>query len=128
MRPPAGRDGFTLIEVTLALVLLAFVVLGLQETTGRFLHVVVVDRARAEADAVADSRVAQVRLWPDYGTIETQFASTVSGQPRAGWAVATTVARTGGVGLPNDFKRVTVRVSAPTLASPVERTITVAAP
>ena len=101
MRPPSGRSGFTLVEVTLALVLLAFVVIGLQQTTGRFLHVVVEDRVRAEADAVADSRVAQVRLWPDYTSIEAQFAGTVRDQPRAGWSVATTVIRTGGQGRPD---------------------------
>ena len=103
-------------------------VIGLQQTTGRFLHVVVEDRVRAEADAVADSRVAQVRLWPDYTTIEAQFAGTVRDQPRVGWSVATTVIRTGGQGRPDDYKRVTVQVTAPTMPGSVQRTITVAAP
>jgi Tfp pilus assembly protein PilV len=128
MRAPTGRDGFTLVEVTLALLLLAFVVIGLQQTTGRFLHVVVEDRVRAEADAVADGRVAQVRLWPDYGTLEARFSGTVNNQPRTCWSVATTVIRTGGQGRPDDYKRVTVQVTAPTMPGSVQRTITVAAP
>ncbi|MGH7514516.1 MAG: type IV pilus modification PilV family protein [Gemmatimonadales bacterium] len=128
MRTPAGRAGFTLIEVTIALVMLAFVVLSLQSTTGRFLHVVTQDRVRAEADAIADGRIAQVRLWPDYGTLEAQFRGTQLDQPRVGWAVTTTVLQVGGAGRPDDFKRVTVQVTAPTLSAPVQRTVSVAAP
>lgn len=126
MRRPA--NGFTLIEVMLALVILTSVVLGITSATARFMHSVSIDKIRAQADAIADARIGLVRSWPTYVTLDSAFADTTTGQPYAGWTQMTTITQTGGTGQPLDYKRVTVKVIAPNLPQPVERSVTIAAP
>ena len=59
--------------------------------------------------------------------LSAEFSGTVGNFPFTGWSRQTTVTRIGGPSLPNDFTRITVAVTAPSLDSAVERTITVAA-
>ena len=121
-----GRAGFTLLEVAIALAILGGVLLVLATTTARFIHSVAVDRVRTQANAVADAQVARVRLWPTYDSLAVEFSGTVNNFPFAGWSRQTTVTRIGGPSLPNDYTRITVAVTAPTLDSTVQRTITIA--
>jgi prepilin-type N-terminal cleavage/methylation domain-containing protein len=122
------RRGFTLIEVMIALTLLAFVALGLSTAVAPLMHTATLSRVRTQANEVAAAQIAQVQTWPTYATLEANFAGTVSNFPEPGWTRTTTIVRTGGAGQTNDFKRVTVTVTVPSLPSPVVRTITVAAP
>lgn len=123
-----NRRGFTLIEIMIALTLLAFVVLGLSSATAPLMHTATITRVRSQANEVANSQVAQVLAWPEYSSLEATFAGAVNDWPHAGWRRTTTVVRVGGVGQTTDFKRITVTVQAPTLETPVARTITIAAP
>lgn len=124
----SARRAFTLVEVIIALTLLAFVAMGLSTATAPLMHAATVSRVRTEANEVANAHVAQVIAWPQYATLEATFAGVVSGSPRPGWRRSTTIVRTGGVGQANDFKRITVTVEAPGLSIPVSRTVTIAAP
>lgn len=123
-----GTAGFTLIEVAIAIAMLGVLMLGLLSANGRLVGAVARDRIRAQAGEVADAQIALVRLWPTYSSIETQFAGTVTNFPVTGWTRVTMVSHTGGLGEANDFKRVTVTVTAPGLDPAVSRSITVAAP
>jgi prepilin-type N-terminal cleavage/methylation domain-containing protein len=119
------RGGFTLLEVIIALVMLSVIILGLASTTVAFMHEISTDNVRVRAGSVADARIAMARTWPEYFTLD-DFAMIRADFPEPGWSEQTLVART--QTSTNDFTRVTVRVSAPSLSAPVQRTVTLAAP
>jgi len=120
--------GFTLVEVAIAVAILGIVALGLMSASGRLTRSVTDDRARTVAAASVDERIALVRAWPTYATLEATYAGTEANTPQAGMTRTTTIVRTGGVNQANDYKRITVQVSGTGLATPVRRTVTVAAP
>ena len=122
-----GTEGFTLLEVAIALAILGGVLLVLATTTARFIHTVTVDRVRTQANAVADAHIARIRLWPAYDSLTAEFSGTDNDFPFTGWTRETSLNVVGGAGQPNDFTRITVTVTAPSLDSAVNRTITIAA-
>jgi len=127
LRRRSARGGFTLIEVAIAVTILGIVALGLMSASARLTRSVTDDRVRTIAIASADAQIALVRTWPTYGSLEATFAGTASNTPLPGLARVTTIVRTGGVGQTNDYKRVTVVISGTGLATPITRTITIAA-
>jgi type II secretion system protein I len=124
----ARQAGFTLLEVLIALVMLAIVTLALMTMNSRMLRGVTDDRTRTLAAASADARIAEVRSWPTYSTLDAEFGGTESNTPLSGLTRTTTIVRTGGTGQTNDYKRVTVRITGSGLKAAVDRTITIAAP
>ena len=127
MRRPT-RSGFTLIEVMIALVILGIAALSLMQVTSRMIRSVTDDRTRTLASASADARIAEVRAWPTYSTLDAKYAGTETDTPVTGLTRVTAVVRTGGLNQPNDYKRVTVTVSGTQLTTPVTRTVTIAPP
>lgn len=123
-----SRSGFTLIEVMLAISILGLATLGLMSATGRMIRAVSDDRVRTLASAAADSRVAIVRQWPTYATIDSAFETTEAATPDTGWTRTTVVDRIGGPTDVEDYKRVTVTVTGPGLPQAVSRSISLAAP
>ncbi len=121
-----GGRGFTLLEVALALAILAGVILVLATTTSRFIHTATLDQQRTQADAAADAHLARIRLFPLYDSLAARFAGAVTDTPFPGWTRITTVTRIGGPGQPNDYTRVTVGIVTPNLPDTVRRSITVA--
>ena len=120
--------GFTLIEVILALTILLVVMMMLASTTGRALHTNATTQSQQTAIQLAMDKIDQVRNDPNYDGLEVAYAktdTTFTGLP--GFRRVTTIVRTGGQGLPNDYKKVTVVVSGPGI-TPVSRSVTVAAP
>ncbi len=128
MRDHSRRNGFTLIEVLIAVVILGIAALSLMRVTARMIRSVTDDRTRTLASASADARIARIRAWPTYSTLEATFAGTESNTPVSGLSRVTTIVRTGGIGQPNDYKKVTVTVSGTQLTSNVTRTVTLAPP
>ena len=127
MRTGSRQSGFTLIEVAIAISILAIITLGLMTTSRRTIRTVTDNRAATIAAAAADARIAVVRQWPTYSTLDSAYAATESNVPLTGWTRTTTMVRTGGPSLTNDYKRVTVRVTGPGLPQPIIRNITLAA-
>ena len=127
----AGAErGMTLIEIIIALTILAVVVLGMGQFAFNFSRTERQSEARTIAVFLADQRLSEIRSSPNYSGIDSTYGvaePTISGF--TGYARSTTIVHTGGPRpLTNDYKTVTVTVTAPTLASAVKKTIVVAAP
>ncbi len=119
--------GFTLIELIVAAGVLMLVVLGMATTTVRFVRLVAESDWRATAIELADDRIQLIAMDPDYDELESKYSGTESGFPTlTGVTRETYIVHIGGSS--QDFKRITVTVSAPGLEKPVMRSLTVGAP
>lgn len=127
MRPPTRSEGFTLIEVMIALVILSAVLLTLAASTTRYLSIITKNRIRIQAGADADARIAVIRVAPNYATLVAQFDGTLANVPFQGYTRQTRVVRVG-EGTTADRTGVVVTVMGPQLPTPVTRYTTVAAP
>ncbi len=132
-RPCAGGAprGMTLIEIIIALTILAAVLLGMGQFAFNFSRVERQSEARTIAVNLADQRLSQVRASPNYSGMEANYAgseATIAGFP--GFTRVTTIIHTGGVRptYTNDYKTVTVTVTGPPLKTPVMKTVVVASP
>jgi len=124
-----NQRGFTLIEVILALTILLVVMMMLATTTGKTVHIATTSANQNAAIQLAIDRVEQVRADPQYDGLDSMYAKTETTFPTlSGFTRVTSIVRTGGVGQPNDYKKVTVTVTGPGVSPAVVRTVTVAAP
>lgn len=124
-----NNRGFTLIEVILALTILMVVMVMLAKTTGNTVHTNAVGAQQQAALELAMDRVEQVRSDPAYDSLETRYVATESSFPTLpGFSRVTAIVHTGGAGLANDYKKVTVTVTGPGITTAITRTVTVAAP
>lgn len=125
----AARKGMTLIEVMMALTILATAMLGIAGFMGKFAHIVAVSDVKNTANELASQRLEDVKNAPRYSSIDTLFPGTVSlAPPYAGFTRQTLITHTGG-GASDlyDYKTVTVVVSNPRLDAPIKRTTIIAA-
>ena len=123
--------GMTLIEIIIALTILATVLLGMGQFAFNFSRVERQSEARTIAVNLADQRLSEVRASPNYSGMETNYAgteATISGFP--GFSRVTTIIHTGGPRptYTNDYKTVTVTVTGPPMKTPVTKTVVVASP
>lgn len=116
-----------MVEMMVAIVILGGVALAVGASTAKLVHSGVDDRIASQAAAAAEAQLAVAQVWPEYATLDSAFAGTVADIPFTGASQVTTVVRTGGSGQANDYKQITVTITAPGLATPVVRSITVAA-
>jgi len=126
-----GRRGLTLIEVVVALVILTGVLLGLARFAAGFTRSVTTADARTVAVNLASQRISEIRSSPNYGALEATYNGTeanIAGFPH--YTRQTTIVHTGGARptFVNDYKTVTVSVTAPGIAAPIQKTVVVAAP
>ena len=125
-----NRKGFTLVEVTISLVILALAVLGLTSTTARLTRVAVEAEARALALQAVEDRISRVRLHPVYQQLDSVFSesgSEIPGLPD--YTRSTTIMRVlqegSTPGKYIDYTRITVTVDGPGLNKPLSRTVAV---
>ncbi len=124
-----SNKGFTIIEVVMALVILTVVILGGFSATSGFIHEVAVGDIEAAALQLADDKIAEIRMDPNYATLDSIYPGTENNFPTmAGFTRKTVITQIGGPSSTQDHKKITVTVAGPTLANPVNRTITLAAP
>ena len=126
-RAQPSRDGFTLVEVMIAIIILGTIVLTMATSASRYLSVATKQRQRVQASAAAEGQIALVRVSPTYDSLTVRFDSTKSNTPAPGYTRVTSVVRTG-AGTTSDLTKVTVTITGPLLATPVKRSITIAAP
>lgn len=127
----SGGRGMTLVEIVIALSILAVVILGMGQFAFNFSRTERLAEARTIAVNLADQRLSEVRASPNYSGIDSTYGvaeATVAGFP--GFSRQTTVVHTGGPRptYTTDYKTVTVTVMGPPLAAPIMKTIVVAAP
>ena len=125
------RDGFTVVEVLLSLLLLSFVVLGFQAATGEIIHYAAQSDRQLVAVQLAEDRLELIRVDPDYEALASRYAGTESAIPGFdGFTRQTVITRTSTelqTGL-LDYQRITVTVAGTGLRESVARTLVVAAP
>ena len=120
----------TLVEIVIALGILAVVILGMGQFAFNFSRTERLAEARTIAVNLADQRLSEIRSSPNYSGIDSTYGvaeATIPGFP--GFSRTTTIVHTGGPApAANDYKTVTVTVMGPPLAAPIMKTIVVAAP
>ncbi len=131
--PRAARQGgFTMVEVTIALVILSVAVLGMAASAGVLGRYSADAEVRALAMQAVQDRISLVKVDPRYAELETLYAGSESDLPGlSGFTRTTTVTRvqqsvTGGGTL--DYKVVSVVVNGERLTQPLSRRFTVGAP
>jgi prepilin-type N-terminal cleavage/methylation domain-containing protein len=126
-----NRNGFSLVEVVVALVILAFAVMGAQSLTATMINTVATANIENSAAQLVEDRIDLIRTDPAYDSLTTKYAGTESTIP--GWSTlqrVTQLARTRdstAAGI-TDFYTVTVTVNGTGLRAPLRRTIVVGSP
>lgn len=122
------RLGMTLVEVLVALVLMAGVLLAMGRFSGALAHTTGTARVTATATQLVADRLEQVKGAPRYTAIESLYVATenpVSGF--TGFSRQTFVKRIGGLATDSiDYKIVTVQVSNTALSTPVRKSTVIA--
>jgi type II secretory pathway pseudopilin PulG len=125
-----NQRGFSLVEATTSLVVLAVAILGLTATSARLTQVTAEAENRALALQVVEDRISMIRLHPVYQELDSLFSETGSEIPELPtFTRSTSLSRIrqpqGDNGRYLDYTRITVTVSGPGLNEPVSRTVAV---
>ena len=125
-----GEEGFTLLEVLIAMVILSVALLGAQAAlTDRLVRDVHREDRRVVAMQLAADRMQAVQMDPMYVQLTTRYQGTETGMAGfADFTRKTTVVRTLNAAQRIDYSTVTVTVSHPQLTPDVTRTLILAAP
>ena len=118
--------GFTMIEVLMAVTILALVVLGMATVTGSFIRTVSDTDYETVALQLAEDRIEEIRMDPQYGQLANYQGTETGFATLAGFTRETTVTQITGAG--GDYTKITVEVAGPGLTIPISRSITVGAP
>lgn len=127
--PPAAPGGFGMIELMIAVAILAFIALGIGAATARLSRTTFSDADRLTAVQLADERVTLILMDPVYDSLESRYTGIESNLEMLPGATRETnirrVRQTRPDGRVLDYKVVTVTVRSPRLKDPVSRTATV---
>lgn len=123
-----ARAGFTLVELVVAITVLAGALLGLANFTLMFAKKSTAARVTIAANELLSARLEQVKTAANYAAVDSVYEkteSTVAGY--AGFTRRTDVTRIGGEAADSvDYKTVTVTVSHAAMKRPVARTVMIA--
>jgi prepilin-type N-terminal cleavage/methylation domain-containing protein len=123
------RNGFTLVEMLLAIVILAIILGSVARYTSQYLHTVTVSTTRTAAAEVARERVGLVDMDPSYTTLAATWVGDSLNFPGyPGMRRVTTVSRITGTAPQRDYTIITIRVTEPTMGAPIDVTTVVASP
>ncbi len=127
----SNRHGFTLLEVAVALVLLAAGLLTLQSALLRLMHQSTLDTRADVALQLVKDRLDLVRTDPQFDSLEARYvASETNAGGILGLSRVTVIAHqrdSTAQGI-TDYKKITVTVNGSGLSRAVARTVTVGAP
>ncbi len=126
------REGFTLVEVIVSLLLLGTVVLSLSAATARMIRAATESSRSTVAMSLVQERLGQVAADPAYDALESTYEGVeeeeLQGVAYRRTTVITHVREAQAGGRMIDMKRVAVSVEEAASGREVTRTITVAAP
>lgn len=126
----SARRGYTLVEVLVAVTLLAGTILGMAEFTRRFTRGTADVAVTARASDLATQQLETVKAWRTYGSLVATYHDQVESysdpSPYRGLTRRTLVARTGPTAI-TDHVTVTVVVTGAGLPAPVRRSTVIAA-
>lgn len=124
-----ARNGFTLVEVVVALLILGFALLGLALFVSNMAHSGSKSQLVGTANELAADRIETIKSSLTYSTLDSQFVSTeatVAGY--AGYSRRTIIRHVGGGTTDSlDYKIVTVIVTNPAMTDTVRKTTIIAA-
>lgn len=126
--PPRStpREGFTLIEVVIAMVIMSGVVLTMALSTASLGRSTRASEIRNRAQALADMQIGRARAWSSYATL-TQLSAAKYNGTADGLISSTSVSVDSASGKNLTTVRVTITsVVTGALASPVVRTVSIA--
>lgn len=124
-----GREGFTLLEVLVALVILGFVILGAQASmTALMVRNVNWQEVRGRATQLAMDRLHAIQADPVYVNLATRYEGTETAIPGATGFTRVTRFRATQFQDGSDYLMVTVTVTGPRMPRPVSRTTVIASP
>jgi len=125
-----SRNGFTLLEVIVALMLLSTTVMGMQLVTVTMLRNQTRAHARLTASQLAEDRLDRVRLEPDYTALAGYALTEDTVAGFRGFRRITEVrSRRDSTALGIiDYREITVRVTGQGLTTPVVRSLVIGAP
>ena len=121
-----ARKGLTLIETIIALAILTGAMLGMGMFVSRLSHTGATGYQQSMAGDLAVARIEQIKAYPTYSSLESQFVTTETnmvGYP--GFSRRTYITHT--TNGTTDYKTVTVVVSSSTLSSPMKKTSIISA-
>jgi prepilin-type N-terminal cleavage/methylation domain-containing protein len=128
-RGARGRDGFSLLEVLVAMVILGFVILGAHATmTDRMVRSLGGQELRLRANQLALDRIHALQADPVYATLTTRYPASESTIPDAPGFQRATRFTTTQLSVGNSYLTATVTVTHARLPSPVSRTVVIASP
>jgi type IV pilus modification protein PilV len=121
-----ARRGFSLVEVTVAMLLLTVMMLGAQALAGRMIRTSTTANIQVTAGQLADDRIDFLRMDPQYDSLTARYVANenpVAGYPgyRRTTAISRSITTTSNG--TTDFTTITVTVIHQQLATPVARTI-----
>lgn len=122
------QRGMTLVEVLVALVLMAGVLLAMGRFSGALAHTTGTARVTATATQLVADRLEQVKSAPRYVAIESLYVANESAIAGfGGFSRQTIVKRIGGTATDSiDYKIVTVQVTNSALSKPVRKSTVIA--
>ncbi len=129
--PRMHREGFTIVEVVMSLVLLSFMVMAFQAATGEIIHSSTQSDRSAVAGQLVQDRLDLILLDSDYEGLVTRYAETAMTLPDYPDLRRTTrIHRTRSVLATGilDYVTVTVTIDGGSLRRSVSRTAVVGAP
>ncbi len=124
-----AREGMTLIEVMIAITILATAMLSIAAFMAKFAHAVAISDVRNTASEIASQALEQAKTSPRYSAIDSLYAGTTNlVAPYVGYSKTMIVTRTGGTAPAlYDYKTLTVIVNNSRLDAPVKRSTIIAA-
>lgn len=124
-----GPEGFSLVEVLVALVIVSVAMMALAASSVTFLQTVSETDQRAAAVQLAEDRIATILADPEYDMLATRYDTTETGFTSMPNAVRTTkVVRFGGADTVATYTMIDVTVTGPAIDEPVTRTTATAPP
>lgn len=119
------REGFTLIEVMIALVILTGALLSMGAYMTKFAHSTTTSTAQSLASDMAVARLETIKGSGDYGALQGDYEGTTTSPEHPGYSIATEITRVKNAS--DDYTVVTATVTAPGLDRPLKKSTIISA-